>query len=167
VINLEYLGPHLTLHGGGADLLYPHHECEIGLAEAATQIRPFARLWWHTGMTRMDGQKMSKSLGNMVFVRDLAPRFGGDAVRRYVLETRYRNPLDWDETVLGGAAAAVERLRSRAAEPAEIVDEAVVAAVRAALEDDLDTPRALAILDGTTGATTRLLAGVLGFTFAT
>jgi L-cysteine:1D-myo-inositol 2-amino-2-deoxy-alpha-D-glucopyranoside ligase len=162
-INLDYLGPHLTLHGGGADLAFPHHETEIAIAESATQVRPFSRLWWHTATTRLDGEKMSKSLGNMVFVRDLVPRYGGDAVRHLLLSTRYREPLDWDEGRAAASAAAIDRLRNAAGLPSDLVDDDAVDAFRTALEADLDTPRALDILESTTGATTRVLAPVLGF----
>ncbi len=165
VINLEFLGPHLTLHGGGSDLVFPHHETEIAIAEAATQIRPFARLWWHTEMVRMGGEKMSKSLGNMVFIRDLVPRFGGDAVRHALLSRRYRDVFEWDEAVIVRSADAVERLRRAVAARSTLVDEIAVAAFRVALADDLDTPRALEILEGTSGATAGDLAAALGFSF--
>jgi L-cysteine:1D-myo-inositol 2-amino-2-deoxy-alpha-D-glucopyranoside ligase len=86
----QFLGKQVTIHGGGADLVFPHHESEIVQSETALGVRPFALLWTHVAMVRMDGEKMSKSLGNMVFVRDLLRSYSPDALRVYLLGHHYR-----------------------------------------------------------------------------
>src|SRR5262249_7469033 len=96
----QYLGPQVTIHGGGADLIFPHHESEIAQSERATSVRPFVRLWMHTGMVRMDGEKMSKSLGNMVFVRELMRSYSADAIRLYLLARHYRAVFEWSPSEL-------------------------------------------------------------------
>jgi L-cysteine:1D-myo-inositol 2-amino-2-deoxy-alpha-D-glucopyranoside ligase len=160
----EYLGPQVTIHGGGADLVFPHHESETVQSERVTGVRPFAQVWMHTAMVYMGGAKMSKSLGNMVFVRQLLERYSADALRVYLLEHHYRSVLHWAPRDLDAAAARAERLVLAAGEPdsAGGVDERF----RAALEDDLDTPEALEVLEGASGETLRRLAGVLGLTLS-
>src|SRR5947209_13806235 len=93
---LKYLGAPLDIHGGGQDLIFPHHENEIAQSEAVPEGRPFARFWMHTGMVFLGGEKMSKSLGNMVFVRDLVPEYGADAVRLYISSSHYQDELNYD-----------------------------------------------------------------------
>ncbi len=139
---LRELGETIDLHGGGADLIFPHHECETAQAEAATG-KPFVRHWLHQAMVRMDGAKMSKSLGNLVFVSDLRARVDPAIIRTALLDAHYRTEWEWSEAVLD---RAVDRHRSwSAAEPTE--DREVTDTVRAALDDDLDTPGALAAID--------------------
>ncbi|MBA3780101.1 MAG: cysteine--tRNA ligase [Chloroflexi bacterium] len=160
----RYLGPQVSVHGGGADLVYPHHESEIAQSELATGRRPFVHAWLHTGMTRMDGVKMSKSLGNLVFVRDLVREHSGDAVRLYLLEHRYGDAFDWRPADLESAARRMSRLRVAAAEADR--DDGARERFVAALADDLNTPAALRALDGAGGSTVRELAGVLGLTLS-
>jgi L-cysteine:1D-myo-inositol 2-amino-2-deoxy-alpha-D-glucopyranoside ligase len=154
----QYLGPQVTIHGGGADLRFPHHESEIAQSERFTGVRPFVRVWSHVAMVYMDGAKMSKSLGNMVFVRDLLQRYSADALRVYLLQHRYRQEWEWSPAALDEAAGLAQHL-ARAArgpdrgDPAEFV---------AAITDDLDTPRALKALQATGGQTLRKLGAVLG-----
>lgn len=162
-VNHAYHGPRITVHGGGADLIYPHHESEIALSECATGERPFARVWAHTAMTSLGGEKMSKSLGNLVFVEDLLPRFAPGAIRLYLLSIHRRASLAWSEQEMADAAARFEGLRARVAPGEPDRDGGARDAFRAAIEDDLDTPAALAALETTSGATLRELAGVLGF----
>jgi L-cysteine:1D-myo-inositol 2-amino-2-deoxy-alpha-D-glucopyranoside ligase len=161
---IQYLGPQVTIHGGGGDLIFPHHESEIAQTELATQVRPFVRTWVHTAMVRMDGAKMSKSLGNMVFVKDLLANYSVDALRVYLLSRHYRSVFEWAPYELEAAAGRADRLSLAAREPdyggADARDE-----FRAALEGDLDTPRALDALEQTSGATLRELGGVLGLQF--
>jgi L-cysteine:1D-myo-inositol 2-amino-2-deoxy-alpha-D-glucopyranoside ligase len=146
----EYLGPSLDIHGGGNDLIFPHHESEIAQSEAATGVHPFARYWMHTGMVHMDGEKMSKSLGNMVFVRDLNARWGSDAVRLYLSCTHYTDDLFYDEAAVKAAASLATRLTVAATcprpdgEPYDGGD--VRARFEARMNDDLDTPGAIAVL---------------------
>ncbi len=177
-MSIRYLGPKLDIHGGGADLIYPHHENEMAQSEAYTGERPFARFWVHVGLVSLGGVKMSKSLGNMVFVRDLRQKFDPDALRLYLIATHYRAGLDYQEADLEGAAARLEKFRAavRRAPVAANPGWAEAATFRArffgALADDLDTPAALGVLDelaglglGGNGEAARLLgelAGVLG-----
>jgi len=160
----RYLGEQVTVHGGGADLMYPHHESEIAQSERATGVRPFAQLWIHTAMVRLDGAKMSKSLGNMIFVRDLLGQYTPDAIRLLLLGHHYRTVWEWSATELEAAAGLAERLSIAAGEP-DYAGQAG-AAFRAALEDDLNTPRAIEALAGASGAPLRELAHVLGLTLS-
>jgi L-cysteine:1D-myo-inositol 2-amino-2-deoxy-alpha-D-glucopyranoside ligase len=160
----RYFGPRLTVHGGGADLVFPHHESEIAQSEGFTGQRPFVALWMHAAMVRMNGAKMSKSLGNMVFVRDLVQRYSPDALRLYVLSHHYRRVFEWSPAELHAAAARAERLALAAAAPDHAAD--AREAFAAALADDLDTPRAIEALERASGGPLRELAGVLGLTLA-
>jgi L-cysteine:1D-myo-inositol 2-amino-2-deoxy-alpha-D-glucopyranoside ligase len=161
---IQYLGPQVTIHGGGADLIFPHHESEIAQSEQATGQRPFVRTWVHTAMVSMDGEKMSKSLGNMVFVRDLLPRYSVDALRLYLLGHHYRSVFEWAPWELEAAEGAAERF-SLAAQQPDHGGASVREAFRAALEDDLNTPRAIAVLEQAAGDTLRDLGSVLGLQF--
>jgi L-cysteine:1D-myo-inositol 2-amino-2-deoxy-alpha-D-glucopyranoside ligase len=143
---LEHLGPQLDVHGGGADLIYPHHESEIAQSESATGVRPFARIWVHVGMLRYRGQKMSKSLRNLVLVRDLLERYDADSIRVLLLRHHYREPWEYTEDQLADAAAWTRRLQEVAHRSPPAAGRAS-ATVRAALDDDLDTPRALELLE--------------------
>lgn len=147
---LEYLGPQVDVHGGGADLIYPHHESEIAQSESATGIRPFARIWMHTGMLRYRGEKMSKSLRNLVLIRDLLPRYEADSIRVMLLRHHYREPWEYTEDELRDAAGWTERLRAAADRAGNGPSDSALE-VRAALEDDMDTPRALRVLEESVG----------------
>jgi L-cysteine:1D-myo-inositol 2-amino-2-deoxy-alpha-D-glucopyranoside ligase len=137
---LRELGTTIDLHGGGEDLVYPHHECERAQSEAATG-EPLARHWLHQAMVHHDGRKMSKSLGNLVFVADLCEKADPMAVRLALAAQHYRTPWEWHPDLLDVACDRLERWRAAGA------GDAVVDEVRAALDDDLDTPTALAIID--------------------
>jgi L-cysteine:1D-myo-inositol 2-amino-2-deoxy-alpha-D-glucopyranoside ligase len=162
-LSSHYLGVPVGIHGGGADLKYPHHESEIAQSEGALGVRPFVSVWTHVAMVRMNGEKMSKSLGNMVFVRDLLKTYSSDALRLYLLSHHYRRVFEWSAGELDGAASLAERLALAAREPDHGGDSSR-AAFRSALEDDLDTPRAIDVLESTSGSTLRELGGVLGLT---
>jgi L-cysteine:1D-myo-inositol 2-amino-2-deoxy-alpha-D-glucopyranoside ligase len=164
-LSFRYLGAQISLHGGGADLKFPHHESEIAQSELATGERPFARTWVHTAMVRMDGEKMSKSLGNMVFVRDLLPKYSVDALRVYLLSRHYCTGFEWAPAEVKAAASLAERFSLAAREPDQ-GGAAARDAFRAALEDDLNTPRALEVLERTAGDTLRELGGILGLQFS-
>ena len=147
---LQYLGPHLDIHGGGQDLVFPHHENEIAQTEAFTGQDPFASHWVHNGLLQMDQDKMSKSLGNLVTVRDALDKFGSDAMRLFFLNSHYHSPLAYSEEGISGQQRAADRLRA-ALEPTtgdgsgEGVDaEAYKERFIAAMDDDLNTPQALA-----------------------
>jgi cysteinyl-tRNA synthetase len=154
---MQYLGESFDIHGGGDDLIFPHHECEIAQAEAATG-KVFARYWMHNGLVNMGREKMSKSLGNTLTIRELVRRHDPQALRLYLLGTHYRNPLEWSEARAEESARALERfLRLRhdaerlrgAASTAPGLD-AELGAFRtrfeAAMDDDFNTPRALGVL---------------------
>ncbi|HZQ26677.1 MAG TPA: cysteine--tRNA ligase [Acidimicrobiales bacterium] len=141
---LRELGTTIDLHGGGTDLIFPHHECEAAQSEAATGER-FVRHWMHVGMVRLGGEKMSKSLGNLVFVGDLLKEWEPAAIRLAVLAHHYRHSWEWDDGLMPAAAERLDRWRSAGAGSGS--GDAVLAAVRDSLDDDLDTPRALAVLD--------------------
>ncbi len=144
----RYLGNRIDIHGGGEDLVFPHHCSEIAQSESATGEAPFVRYWVHVGLVWMDGEKMSKSKGNMAFARDLIPRYGTDALRYYLLGFPYRERLEYLEPELSEAAARWEAIASACAGPDEGAMTAQSRALRdqclAALDDDLDTPTALA-----------------------
>jgi L-cysteine:1D-myo-inositol 2-amino-2-deoxy-alpha-D-glucopyranoside ligase len=139
---LRELGPTIDLHGGGTDLIFPHHECEAAQSEAATGER-FVRHWLHAPMVQLDGLKMSKSLGNLVFIGDLVKEWDPMAVRLAILDHHYRESWDWDDADLVVGSERLERWRTAADGdgPKDLDD------VRAALDDDLDIPRAIALLD--------------------
>ncbi len=137
---MRELGLPIDLHGGGSDLIFPHHECEAAQSEAATG-ETFVRHWMHVGMVRLGGEKMSKSLGNLVFVGELLKEHEGVAIRLALLSQHYRTTWEWRPELLDEAN---DRLAAwRAAGPGEgAIDE-----VRTRLDDDLDTPGALCALD--------------------
>lgn len=144
-----HLGETIDIHGGGADLIFPHHENEIAQSTCAHAGAPLARYWMHNGMLRVEGEKMSKSLGNFFTVRDLLDRAPGEAIRLLLLSAHYRQPLDWTEKGLQEAIGALDRfyLALRRVADIEATPQAP-ATVRAALSDDLNTPLALSALHG-------------------
>ncbi|MNO69005.1 Cysteine--tRNA ligase [compost metagenome] len=103
------LGDTIDIHGGGQDLKFPHHECEVAQSEAVTG-KPLANYWMHNGYINIDGEKMSKSLGNGVLVKDLRSRYKGEAVRYFMLSTHYRNPLNFSDDTMDQAERSVERI---------------------------------------------------------
>ncbi|MGH9247437.1 MAG: cysteine--tRNA ligase, partial [Acidimicrobiales bacterium] len=137
---LRELGTTIDLHGGGTDLIFPHHECEAAQSEAATG-EPFVRHWMHQEMVRMHGEKMSKSLGNLVFVHELRQKWDPRAIRLAVLAHHYRDSWEWSEGAMPEAADRLEAWQ-QAGEGGAALDE-----VRAALDDDLDTPSAVKAID--------------------
>jgi L-cysteine:1D-myo-inositol 2-amino-2-deoxy-alpha-D-glucopyranoside ligase len=137
---LRELGTTIDLHGGGADLIFPHHECEAAQSEAATG-EPFVRHWMHQAMVRMDGEKMSKSLGNLVFVSDLRKKHDARAIRLAVVSHHYRTEWEWDDAVMPAATARFDRWLAAGD------GDGALAEVRAALDDDLDAPGAVAAID--------------------
>ena len=167
----RHLGDQIDIHGGGADLIYPHHENEIAQSETATGERPFARIWTHVAAMELGGKKMSKSDGNMIFVRDALEVTDSRALRLYLLERHYRRRFDHDEAALDRA-----RLRVRALAAAfgrgpvgPLGRDPETRAALAALEDDLDVGRAVRIVersapraDAAGRASLRAIARVVG-----
>jgi L-cysteine:1D-myo-inositol 2-amino-2-deoxy-alpha-D-glucopyranoside ligase len=157
----QFLGKTVTIHGGGLDLVFPHHECEIAQSETAWDVRPFVRIWSHVAMVRMDGEKMSKSLGNMVFLRDLLRRYTPNAIRLFLLGHHYRQVWEWSPGEVDAAATLADQLeRSARAADSGRVD--LREGFEAALSDDLDTPAAIQVLTRANGDTLRELGTVLG-----
>ncbi len=137
---LRELGTTIDLHGGGSDLIFPHHECEAAQSEAATG-EPLVRHWMHQAMVRMDGEKMSKSLGNLVFVSDLAESWDPRSIRLACVAHHYRDSWEWNDKLMPDATERLS-LWVAAGEGSAALDQ-----VRAALDDDLDTPSAVAAID--------------------
>jgi L-cysteine:1D-myo-inositol 2-amino-2-deoxy-alpha-D-glucopyranoside ligase len=146
VMAIQNLGPTLDLHGGGNDLIFPHHECEIAQSESVTGTR-FSRYWVHSAMVSYEGEKMSKSLGNLVFVSDLLEKADPRAIRLALLRHHYRAGFEWYDTDLDEGTALLHRLDAAAHHERGVDPRPFAAQVRAAIDDDLDAPRALETLD--------------------
>jgi cysteinyl-tRNA synthetase len=110
-MSMQYLGESFDIHGGGEDLVFPHHECEIAQTEAVTK-RPFVKVWVHNGFVNLGAEKMSKSLGNTLTIQDIVKRHDPDALRFWMLGTHYRNPIEWSEDRAHEAASALQRVRN-------------------------------------------------------
>jgi len=149
------LGDTIDLHGGGDDLVFPHHECEDAQTRAATG-QPLARHWMHVGMVAYEGTKMSKSLGNLVFVRNLRRLHDPRAIRLAMSAHHYRAGFEWFDADIDDAVTRLDRLDTAVRRPHGPDPSHTLAAVRAALDDDLDTPTARDAVDTLAGA---LLAG--------
>ena len=144
----EHLGPTIDIHGGGNDLIFPHHENEIAQSRCANGGALFARYWLHNGFVNVDHTKMSKSLGNVLLVRQLLEQAPGEAIRLALLAAHYRQPLDWTSEVLPEARRKLDRLYGalRDVEGWQSLEAAPDPEFIAALDDDLNTPQALAVL---------------------
>ncbi len=146
----KFLGETIDIHGGGGDLLFPHHESEIAQMEPITG-KNFVRFWMHAAMVRHEGEKMSKSLGNLVMARDLLQSHSPDALRLYMAAHHYRIEWAYDPGQLDWAARVAERLReavlAESGDGTELDADSSERAYRQALDDDLDSPRAVGILD--------------------
>lgn len=167
-MSCDLLGPHFDIHGGGADLQFPHHENEIAQSEGATQDQthqPFVRTWMHNGFVRIDDEKMSKSLGNFFTIREVLARFDPEVVRFFILRAHYRSPLNYSDATLEEARAGLARLYTaldkaglQAAvglEQAQLLrqqamcsEHAQAVSFRQAMDDDFNTPEAIAALFG-------------------
>ena len=159
-MSMAILGQSFDIHGGGQDLIFPHHENEIAQSEAATG-KPFAHYWMHNGFINVDNQKMSKSLGNFFTVRDIAKEYDLDVVRLFMLSVQYRNPINFSRDLIQQAAVALQRLRTAldrlkeapiSSEPAPDEQaflgtlEGYRARFNEAMDDDLNTADALGVL---------------------
>jgi L-cysteine:1D-myo-inositol 2-amino-2-deoxy-alpha-D-glucopyranoside ligase len=153
----ELLGGTVDIHGGGADLVFPHHESEIAQSEGAAGHEPFVRFWMHTAMVYYQGEKMSKSLGNLIMVRDMLEDWSPDALRLYMARHHYREPWPHDDEELATAEQLAQKLRlaiSATGDTGPSLDPATAQTVFTnALEDDLFTPRAVRVLEQLTDAT--------------
>ena len=150
----RYLGCHIDIHGGGQDLIFPHHENENAQSEAFTLSRPMASHWVHNGLLRYGDDKMSKSIGNLVFVSDIISKFSSDALRLFFLTSHYRSSLTFSEKAIESQEAGLSRLKNALIPPNEIASKKVlvvdkdVVLFEEAMDNDLNTPQALAILFG-------------------
>ncbi len=147
-MSMKYLGESFDLHGGGLDLVFPHHENEIAQSECAHDGKPVARYWLHNGFLSMDAEKMSKSLGNVKLVNELLKRWPGEVLRMALLSAHYRGPLDWTDALLEQTRSTLDRLYNalRRMKDVDADDVDAPAGVVEALCDDLNTPQALAEL---------------------
>jgi cysteinyl-tRNA synthetase len=139
----KLLGREFSVHGGGRDLIFPHHENEI--AQSCSVGRGFARVWAHNGMLELRGEKMSKSEGNIEGLAEALDRWGPEVLVMLFLQAHYRSPMEYSDATLEQARTACETLRNRLRSGTG-EDPAVREAVREALDDDFNTPRALAVL---------------------
>jgi cysteinyl-tRNA synthetase len=149
----KYLGAEFDIHGGGQDLIFPHHENEIAQSRCAHPDDIFAKYWMHNGYLMAEGEKMSKSLGNFYTVHELLEEFPGEAIRLALLQTHYRQPLDFTKDGLAQAKATLDRFYLALRDSADVDARATEAPeLQAALEDDLNTPMALSHLHEALGA---------------
>ena len=156
---LRELGTTIDLHGGGSDLIFPHHECERAQSEAATG-EPFVRHWMHVAMVHMDGQKMSKSLGNLVFVDKLRTEWDPRSIRLGVIEHHYRREWEWEDSLMPRNHDRLVAWLASVGGP----ESTVLESVREHLDDDLDTPGAVAAIDraASAGHDVTVAAALLG-----
>ena len=154
-MSLRHLGETLDIHGGGQDLIFPHHENEIAQAEGFTGVAPFVRYWMHNGLVQLEGEKMSKSLGVLVTIKEALEHFSPDTIRLFVLSSHYRSPISFSEEGLKAAEKGMERLRQAAfadgqaveRKEAETVDPGVFRErFVGAMDADFNSAQALAVL---------------------
>lgn len=165
VMSCKYLGATFDLHGGGSDLVFPHHENEIAQSEAFTGVEPFVRYWLHNGFITVNEEKMSKSLGNFFLVVDILEHFRPEVLRFFILSTHYRSPLDFSDERLQEAGRSLERLKTAEANlqqlknlPATTGDgesqmlaqaaDKAMADFKAAMDDDFNTSLAISVMFG-------------------
>ncbi len=150
VMSLENLGRHFDIHGGGPDLLFPHHENEIAQSECASDHK-FANYWMHSGLLKINGEKMSKSLGNFAMLKDLFASYHPEVIRYYLISSHYRSSLNFDSDSLDQARSALTRLYQAASlaplQESDLHDDSVKEFIDS-MNDDLNTPEALSILFG-------------------
>lgn len=151
-MSLRYLGESIDIHGGGQDLVFPHHENEIAQSEAFTGVAPFARFWLHNGLLLKGDEKMSKSLGNLVSIREALESYSSDAIRLSVLKSHYRGPGYYSDEALAENDRALNRFRQALQAPSNAGAGSKLDAAGykdrfiGAMDDDLNTPQALATL---------------------
>ena len=150
VMSLENLGEHFDIHGGGPDLLFPHHENEIAQSECASDHK-FANYWMHSGLLKINGEKMSKSLGNFAMLKDLYDSYHPEVIRYYLISSHYRSSLNFDNESLDQARSALTRLYQALllapVEETDLHDESISEFIKS-MNDDLNTPEALSTLFG-------------------
>jgi cysteinyl-tRNA synthetase len=165
---LHFLGNGFDIHGGGIDLLFPHHENEIAQSEAGTGCTPFARFWMHWGSVNSDGTKMSKSLGNFFTIREILSEYSPQVLRLYLLSTHYRAPIDYAPERLAEAARSFERIRKTISTAEQLitgsadetVTESYITKFEAAMDDDFNSAAALGVAFEVLGELNRSIASV-------
>jgi cysteinyl-tRNA synthetase len=152
-MSVKYLGEQIDIHGGGRDLIFPHHENEIAQSECFTGKKPFVKYWMHNGLLQLGAEKMSKSLGNLITIREALQKYSPDAIRIFVLSSHYRSPLTYSEEALEAAERGAERLRQAvqaASAPEGAAEKIDLETYRKrfieAMDDDFNTAQALAAL---------------------
>jgi cysteinyl-tRNA synthetase len=184
-MSLKYLGETIDIHGGGQDLIFPHHENEIAQSECFTGKKPFVKYWMHNGLFQLGDEKMSKSLGNIVTIRQVLAKHSADGFRLFILGSHYRNPLTLSEEAIEAAERGAERLQQALTEKGKTSGEKIDATSYRQrfiefMDDDFSTPQAIATLfdlareinrgndegkdTSEARATLRELAGILGLT---
>jgi cysteinyl-tRNA synthetase len=156
----DTLGEQIDIHGGGFDLIYPHHESEIAQSESFTGRKPFVKTWMHTGMVMYQGEKMAKSLGNLVMVSELLKTYSANSIRYALISHHYREQWEFFDNEALNAKKTIEKLLAQLMLP----DQGNVNDVLAALDDDLNTPLALRTLQTFQGAPLKRALTLLGFT---
>jgi cysteinyl-tRNA synthetase len=187
-MSVKYLGEQIDIHGGGQDLVFPHHENEIAQSESYTGKKPFVKYWLHNGALQMGAEKMSKSLGNLITIREALDKYSADAIRIFILSSYYRSPLTYTEEALSAAQAGADRLLRVASRDDKTSGNGKVLDAKSyhdrfieAMDDDFNTPQAIATLfdlardinkaeetgadAGSARAILKELGGVLGLTF--
>jgi len=184
-MSMSVLGNTVDIHGGGADLIFPHHECEIAQSENATGVKPFTRYWMHVAMVEYQGEKMSKSLGNLVIASTVLKDYPADAFRLYLFSHHYRSPWEYVDEEIEEFADLARDMCEAIDTPSYSIGEMLDSSMYrkrfvAAMEDDLDTPRAIGELRALTGEILaaedtdisqakrdlRELSGILGLTLS-
>jgi cysteinyl-tRNA synthetase len=185
-MSIKFLGEQIDIHGGGQDLIFPHHENEIAQSECFTGKKPFVKYWMHNGLLQMGAEKMSKSIGNLITIREALQKYSADGIRLFILGSYYRNPLTYSENAIEAAEKGAERLRQALSGQGKTTGTNKLDAMSYRqhfieyMDDDFSTPQAIALLfdlareinrgndegkDTSEAQTTlRELAGVLGLT---
>ena len=151
-MSLKYLGDTVDIHGGGQDLIFPHHENEIAQSETFTSVTPFVRYWLHNGLMQLGEDKMSKSSGRLIAVSEALAKYGADAIRLWVLSSHYRSPISYSDEVIASMERGMERLCHAAHVDLEASATAPIEAKSyreqfvQAMDDDFNTPQAIAVL---------------------
>ncbi|MGI8419956.1 MAG: cysteine--tRNA ligase, partial [Candidatus Levyibacteriota bacterium] len=165
----KYLDKRIDIHGGGHDLIYPHHESEIAQSEAFTGLIPFSQFWMHTGAVGYKGEKMSKSLGNLIMVSELLKKYSPNTIRYLLLSHHYREPWEYEECQIKEAVEKMKQIENeiKHLKPANNKSEKYLAAFTDSLADDLDTLTALEIINKAVQSgddkAVAVMAEVLGF----
>ncbi len=152
-MSMKYLGEQLDIHGGGQDLIFPHHENEIAQSECFSGKKPFVKYWMHNGLLQLGAEKMSKSIGNLVTIREALAKYSADGIRIFILSSHYRSPLTYSEEALEASERGADRLRQivkiaagSTRKPADIEVAGYRQRFTEAMDDDFNTPQALSLL---------------------